>query len=69
MRIIISPAKKMNTDVDSLPWQDLPAFLDRTEQLLQLLRSMDYAALQKLWKCSDSIAQLNFERLQTMDLG
>ncbi len=69
MRIIISPAKKMNTDVDSLPWQDLPAFLDRTEQLLQLLRSMDYAALQKLWKCNDSIAQLNFERLQTMDLG
>ena len=27
MRIIISPAKKMNADPDSLPWQDLPAFL------------------------------------------
>ena len=37
MKSIISPAKKMNVDVDSLPWQDLPAFLDRTEQLLQLL--------------------------------
>ena len=33
MRIIISPAKKMNVDTDSLPWRDLPVFLPKTEQL------------------------------------
>ena len=38
MRIIISPAKKMNMDTDSLPVRDLPRFLDRTEELLALLR-------------------------------
>ncbi len=68
MRMIISPAKKMNTDVDSLPWQDLPVFLEQTEQLLAQLRRMDYDALKELWKCNDQIAQLNFERLLEMDL-
>ena len=37
MRIIISPAKKMNADPDSLPWRDLPRFLPQTEQLLAAL--------------------------------
>ena len=68
MKIIISPAKKMNRDTDSLPWRDLPCFLSRTEELLRRLRGMDYAALKKLWKCSDQIAALNVSRLETMDL-
>ena len=68
MRIIISPAKKMNTDTDSLPWQSLPVFLERTEELLAALRSMDADSLQRLWKCNDSIAALNVERLRTMEL-
>lgn len=67
MRIIISPAKKMNVD-DSLPWRDLPAFLLRTEQLAKVLKSMDVDALKKLWKCNDQIAALNVERLAHMDL-
>ena len=68
MRIIISPAKKMNVDTDSLPWRDLPVFLSRTEQLAQTLQGMDYDELKKLWKCNDSIAALNVERLTHMDL-
>ena len=68
MKIIISPAKKMNRDTDSLPWRDLPCFLSRTEELLGRLRGTDYAALKKLWKCSDQIAALNVSRLETMDL-
>lgn len=68
MKIIISPAKKMNADPDSLPWQDLPQFLEKTEQLYQAMRSMSYDALQKVWKCNDALAQLNIKRLQTMDL-
>ena len=68
MRIIISPAKKMNVDADSLPCQGLPAFLPRTERLLSALRAMDAAELKRLWKCNDQIAALNIRRLEAMDL-
>lgn len=68
MRIIISPAKKMNADADSLPWQDLPAFLAKTEQLRQAMRALPYDALKKVWKCNDCLTQLNVERLQQMEL-
>ena len=49
MRIIISPAKKMNMDTDSLPWRDLPVFLSRTEQLAKIMQAMSYEELKKLW--------------------
>ena len=68
MRIIISPAKKMKVDTDSLPYRDLPAFLSRTEQLCKILQSMTDPELKKLWKCNDQIAALNIHRLQNMDL-
>lgn len=68
MRIIISPAKKMRTDTDSLPYRELPVFLDQTRELLEALKSMSREELKKLWKCNDQIANLNFERLQYMEL-
>jgi len=68
MRIIISPAKKMNVDTDTLPWRDLPAFLPKTQQLLDRLRAMNEDELKRLWKCNDQIAALNVERLREMDL-
>lgn len=67
MRFIISPAKKMNT-VDELPWETMPCYLDRSERLLASLRALDYARLRALWGCSDALASLNCERLQSMDL-
>ena len=68
MRIIIAPAKKMRTDPDSLAPAGLPDFLPETEVLCAALRSMDPAALQRLWKCNDRIAALNVRRLEEMDL-
>ena len=68
IRIIISPAKKMNQDTDSLAWTELPAFLEQTRQLLSVLRAMSYAELKTLWRCNDQIAALNFNRIQDMDL-
>ena len=68
MRIIISPAKKMNVDTDSLPWRDLPVFLPKTQQLCTQLQRRPDAELKKLWKCYDSIAALNIQRLRNMDL-
>ena len=40
MICILSPAKKMREDTDTLPPRDLPRFLNRTEQLLEALRAM-----------------------------
>ena len=68
MRIILSPAKKMKTDTDSFAVQGLPALLERTEVLKDVLRHMSPEALQALWRCSDAIARQNVERLASMDL-
>lgn len=68
MRIIISPAKKMRVDTDSLPWRDLPEFLHRTEEVAKILQNMSADELKKLWKCNDAIARVNVERLVHMDL-
>ena len=68
MTIILAPAKKMGTDTDSFAVRDLPQFLDRTGELLAALRAMPPDKLQRLWKCNDSIAALNVERLAGMDL-
>ena len=68
MRIIISPAKKMNVDTDSFPYQGLPEFLTSTEELRRKMQSMSSEELKKLWKCNDQIAQLNVRRLGDMDL-
>lgn len=68
MRIIIAPAKKMVVDTDSFAVDGLPLFLEQTERLKAILQSMSPKGLQTLWKCSDSIARLNMERLESMDL-
>ena len=68
MDIIISPAKKMVTDRDSLAPRSTPQFLPQTRQLLETLRAMSPQALQKLWGCNDAIARLNVQRLENMEL-
>ena len=68
MRIILSPAKKMNVDTDSFLPKKLPVFLMQAEEIKETLQSMAPEALQKLWKCNDSIAKLNVSRLREMDL-
>lgn len=68
MRIIISPAKKMRVDTDTLAWHDLPCMIDKAEVLYNKLASMSYDELKRLWKCNDAIAALNVERLHNSDL-
>ena len=68
MRIIISPAKKMNIDTDNLPWLSLPEFISNTAEILSSMQNLDYNALKNLWKCNDQLAQLNYERINNMDL-
>ncbi|MBI4858547.1 MAG: peroxide stress protein YaaA [Acetobacterium woodii] len=68
MRIIISPAKNMNFDTDSLSPDKLPCFLEDTAVLLTRLKQMNYQELKALWSCNDAIALENFERIQQMNL-
>ena len=68
MKIILSPAKKMRSDPDSLPVWSSPVYLEKARTLLSFLKSLSPEQLQKLWACNDSIARQNTERLQHMDL-
>ena len=69
MRIIISPAKKMNTDTDMFPQPVTPVFLKEAEVLKDWLRTLSLEEARNLWKCNDKIAELNYRRLQEMNLN
>ena len=68
LKIIISPAKKMVTDCDSLECTGVPFFKDKAEILKNELQKLSYVQLKKLWACNDSIAELNYSRLENMNL-
>ena len=68
MKIILSPAKKMNMVPDRLAPSGLPDFLDQTEEILAWLRNRSYEELKALWKCNDKIVQQNIARLEQMEL-
>ncbi|ACL18307.1 hypothetical protein DesLBE_3101 [Desulfitobacterium sp. LBE] len=69
MKIIISPAKKMNMDGDFLSPRNIPVYLEKAKKLQRHLQSLPYEELRKLLCCNDEIAGLNYERYQTMDLS
>lgn len=69
MRIIISPAKKMNIDPDSLAVKALPQFLPEANQLLAAMRALDYAQLKSLWHTSDNIALPMYRQLTALELS
>ncbi len=69
MKIILSPAKKMNTELEVLDYIDKPQFMEETKTILAWLKGKTYDELKKLWACNDKIAQQNVDRLENMDLG
>lgn len=68
MKIILSPAKKMNVNADSLETMGLPEYIDKASQVLSWLKSKSNDDLKALWKCNDNIVRQNITRLETMDL-
>ena len=68
MRIIISPAKKMKDDEDSLAFLGMPVFLEKTTRLMNWLKLLNIEEAKTLWECNDKLAQQNFERFQNMRL-
>ena len=68
MKIIISPAMKMNIREDELEWANLPCFLSRAEELKRYIQGLDLDQARKLWQCNEKIALLNYGRFKEMDL-
>lgn len=68
MKIIISPAKKMNIDTDTFEAKGLPVFLEKTEELMHWMQSLTLSQQQKLWVCNDKIAEVNHRRFREMEL-
>lgn len=68
MQIIISPAKKMKIDSDTMLPTQLPAFLEKADHIRSVLQTYTVSQLKTLYRCNDAIATLNYDRLQTMVL-
>ena len=69
MYILLSPAKKMRQQPDLLECRGLPAFSADAAKLLAALQSMTLPQLQRLWRCSDALAQRSFALLQGADVA
>lgn len=69
MKIIISPAKKMQVDTDTMEVRGMPPFPEKTGELLKYLRGLSYEEAKQLWNCNDALARLNYARVQEMDLN
>ena len=68
MKIILSPAKKMITDTDSIAPDGLPEFIEKTTEIQSWLKSKSKEELKTIWKCNDKITEQNFNRLGNMNL-
>ncbi|MBQ7797248.1 MAG: peroxide stress protein YaaA [Lachnospiraceae bacterium] len=68
MKIIISPAKKMEECQDIFEPGGLAEYMDRTERLYDRLKAMTESELQAVFKANDQITRQNYERYQTMNL-
>ena len=68
IKIIISPAKKMNINTDTLEVKALPVYLCEAQYLWDYLKGLSYEELKTLWQCNDKIARLNYSRLRDIKL-
>lgn len=58
----------MNVDTDTYPVTGTPVFLKDTELLMKELQKLSLPEVKALWKCSDKLAEMNYERLHKMNL-
>ena len=69
MKIIISPARRMKSDPDSLPYDSLPQYLEQSQEILKWLKTLTFKQLHRLWwNCSEQLAQTNYRRVKEMTL-
>lgn len=68
LRIIISPAKKMQVRDEDFPWKAEPVYIERAEELLKILKGFTEPQLKELFAANDAITHENYLRYRTMDL-
>ncbi len=68
MKILLSPAKTMYEADDDFSARSMPALIEDTKVLLEIMQKMTYEELKDMWKCNDKLAKLNEKRIRTMNL-
>lgn len=68
MKIIVSPTKKMKDSSEGYNATQSPVLLEDTKKIYEVLSKMSAEELQTCFKCNQSIARLNYDRFQRMDL-
>jgi len=69
MLFIISPAKALNFAQNQKNQSTTPLFHERADKLAQKLKKKSPGSLKKLFRVSEDIAQLNYDRLQNWDIS
>lgn len=64
MKIILSPAKKMQIDRESGCTLTRPRYYKEAGQVLRWLQGMTLEQQQNLWQCNDALAEENHHRLE-----
>ena len=61
MKIVITPAKRMNDNIDYIDVESLPVFLPQTEELLGILKTLKVDEVKKMLgcNCSNCILELS----------
>ncbi len=68
MRILLSPAKKMRVDTDSLAPLGLPVYLEQAPGADACCAEPFSGGGESPVECNDQLAELNYERFAHMDL-
>ena len=69
MKIIISPAKKLNTNIECENAKMHTLFLKESEELIRVLQKMSVNEIKVLMGLSNNLAQLNWQRFQDWDIS
>ena len=59
----------MNIDDDIFEYRSKPVFFEQAEEIMNYMKNLSYDECKTIWKCSDKLAQVNYDRVVNMDLN
>lgn len=69
VKIIISPAKKMQVESDVMESVGTPWLLEETRRVLAVMQGFSREELKRIFKANDRITEENYQRYREMDLA
>lgn len=69
MKIIITPAKRMNQEIDYFEVINKPIYIKESEIILNKLKTLTLNEVKRLLKCNDKIAKEAYDNYQAMNLN